>query len=391
MTKFRTPTQTEPIQLGIWDVPPKVRSHGLTEAHVYPLVSNGRKVGGTLVDVHRRPTFEAWHDWPSVEITRSANAIAAIGFDCDGHQGYERAMDWFQDHPEHWFNWAVTRLATGGTHFVLTLARPVLTGDDAKEKPRLALARVTEYLRQQLGGDPDYRGGLSHNPMSYAQGGRYRTTWGRREPYPLAELLAIVPKGYRRPKAPTTDASRNYAMFLALKKWAGSPANLHIPVIDQALVWYEQMPAEDRLQPHPYTLAEVRASARQVEKLRRDWIVRGQFGPVGDRERSEWGRRRQAIGVKNRRKNNRRRDGAIVDDVLRGATLTATATKYGLTTRRIGQILERDVPLMKRPRRGRPMARGDDVSERTKRRRRARIAAMRDRWSNAGRSKSEVN
>ena len=376
MSKSKTSSQTKALQLAFWDLPLKVRRYGLQEAHTYPLVSSGRKHGGQLVDVHRAPAAEAWQKWASLELTRSATAIAALAFDCDGQQGTERAMDWFQDHPEYWFNWAVTRLASGGTHFVMNLAKPVLIGDQAREAPLAALARSGEYIRQQLGGDAGYGQMLSHNPMSCAQGGRLRTKWGRREPFTLAELQALIPHGWRRPQLATTDAGRNCDVFRTLLRWAGSPANLHVPVIEQALALYQQLPAEHLQQPHPFTLKEIEGIARSVERRRQGWIAKGDFGAAGDVRRSAWGSRRGRRSGLARRKRTRDRDGAIVNGALLGKTAAELASEYGIARRTVGYVLQRDVPLMRRRGRGRPFARGEDVSERTKRRRRARVRKM---------------
>ena len=56
--------------------------------------------------------------------------------------------------------------------------------------------------------------------------GGFLTHWGRKQPYSLGELSEVIPKGWRLPVKPTTEAGRNCALFVALMKWAGSPANI---------------------------------------------------------------------------------------------------------------------------------------------------------------------
>ena len=89
------------------------------------------------------------------------------------------------------------------------------------------LARISEFYRHALGADPGYNGVLTHNPMRSAhRHGEFLTHWGCNRPYSLSELAEPIPRGWRLPVKPTTEAGRNCALFVALMKWAGSPANI---------------------------------------------------------------------------------------------------------------------------------------------------------------------
>ena len=81
-------------------------------------------------------------------------------------------------------------------------------------------------MAAELKADAAYSAVLGHNPISQASHGRYRTDWLREEPYSLAELVAFVPKGWRRPiLQPQTIYGRNDALFRAGMKWSGAPRN----------------------------------------------------------------------------------------------------------------------------------------------------------------------
>ena len=92
--------------------------------------------------------------------------------------------------------------------------------------PLRLFARISEFYRQALGADPGYNGVLTHNPMRSAhRHGEFLTYWGRKQPYSLGELAEPIPKGWRLPVKPTTEAGRNDALLRVLMKWAGSLAS----------------------------------------------------------------------------------------------------------------------------------------------------------------------
>ena len=207
---------------GIDFAPPKVRRYGLQEAHTYPLVSYGKDVAGNWRGSFRVSAPRAW-TFPELEIGRTGTSIPALLFDMDGDP-----IDWLVDvlGPDvprpNWITWRKSNLHA---HIAYTLARPVLTGEQARMTPQAWLARIGEYLAAKLKADAAYSAALAHNPMSRASQGRYRTDWLREAPYPLEELAAYIPKGWRRPPEPRTAYGRNDALFREGMKWSGQPRN----------------------------------------------------------------------------------------------------------------------------------------------------------------------
>ena len=55
-----TPTYSKQLILPIEFAPPKVRAHGLRDAHTYPLVSMGKGRGGAHSASFRVPAEDAW-------------------------------------------------------------------------------------------------------------------------------------------------------------------------------------------------------------------------------------------------------------------------------------------------------------------------------------------
>ena len=194
--------------------------------------------------------------------------------------------------------------AAGGIHGVWTLATPVHSGDDARVSSLRRWARISEYHAAVLGADAGYTGVLTHNPMEDAQLRGFKTHWLRRKPYTLGELGDYIPFRWRRPKVSRTAAGRNCDVFCHCMKWAGSPTNLGLPVFNEAHRINDAFLV-------PLDPPEVAGISRSVERYRRKWIKRGQFGAPGDAERTNWGRERGIRSGQARRKRTQDRDQAI--------------------------------------------------------------------------------
>lgn len=320
--------------------PLKVRKHGLRDAHSRPLVSPGKRDGAFGLSFRVDP----WAAWlfPSLEL-RAANSYTCLILDLDGWGSYERAERAVRLTKVGALNWAVENRRTGGVHGVWTLANPVHRADMALAAPLKKYGRISEYYAAALGADAGYTGVLTHNPMEDAQLPGFETHWLRREPYTLDELAEFVPFGWRRPKVSRTAAGRNCDVFAHCMRWAGSPGNLG------SAVYAEAHRVNDGFDV-PLDPPEVAGIARSVERYRRKWIQRGQFGPVGDRERSNWGRRRGIRSGLARRKRTQERDQAIVQAVTGGQSMRSVAQEYGLWLSTIQNILKRDAPLWYRKR-----------------------------------------
>ena len=199
--------------------PPALRAHGLCDAHVRPLV--GVRLDDDTIRTWRTSPARAWKR-PLVEWARTGNSFAALAFDVDDSLALERLAEanmGTADLPVP--NVACYRRCTGHAHAVYALARPVHRGEGARPGPLDTLGRASEWLREALRADAGYTGVLVANPVH----ADYDAVWLRVAAYPLAELTAWIPRGWRRTANPTTDAGRNCFLFRALMQWIGRPAN----------------------------------------------------------------------------------------------------------------------------------------------------------------------
>ena len=108
-----------------------------------------------------------------------------------------------------------------------------------------------------------------------------------------------IPRGWRLPVKPTTEAGRNCALFVALMKWAGSPANIGREVVAVARATNDGLDV-------PLGDSEAAGIAKSVERYRRSWIAKGRF--YTEAEREAWG---CALGLRSglaRRKGTAGRD-----------------------------------------------------------------------------------
>ena len=330
-TKFNTPDRPpEQLELpGIEFVPPKVRSHGLREAHTYPLVSRGKRPWRAFSSF-RVAAAEAWA-YPEIEL-RTGNSAPCLVLDLDGATALGKALWVVEKHQAREWNWSVTRKDGGGTHLIWTLDRPVLTGPDMRISPIRLLGRVAEYYAQVFEADPGYTGVLTHNPMAAAHGRGFFTNWGRHEAYRLDELAAVIPFGWRIPKVALTAAGRNCALFDALRRFAGSPDNAEHDLFAVAMAINQGFDI-------PLGVPEVRGIAKSVTKRRARWSAAGAF--YTDEQRTLWGRERGIRSGAARRKRTADRDAAIVEAVMAGRSMRDVGREFGLTEGAVRWIVRR--------------------------------------------------
>ena len=318
------------LKLPIEFAPPRVRKHGLRDAHTYPLVSMGKGHSGAHSASFRVPPAEAW-DFPEIEF-RTGNSWPCMIQDIDGANALYRIVEAVDKFEIKLPCWLVTRKESGGTHGVWTLERPVHRGEAARKGPLKALARVSEYYAQVLGADSSYCGVLSHNPMSKAHGPGFVTNWLHEDAYTLPELGEVIPMGWRRPAVCKTAIGRNCDLFRALMSWAGSPENI---VNDCLAAAY----AANQSFLIPLPDAEVAGIARSVQQYRLKWITKGKhYTPT---QRTLWGRARGIKSGAARRKLTHERDKAITQAVSEGRTLRDVAGEYGLSLKAVWHIARR--------------------------------------------------
>ena len=322
------------LDCGINHAPLKVQQHGLADAHQWPLVSKGKikdRHGGS----YRVPASKAWR-FPEIEL-RTGNSYPSMVLDLDGANALYRLVDAVAHGDILMPNWAVTRKASGGTHAVWNLARPVHRGDSARQAPLRAFARVSEFYAATLKADAGYTGVLAHNPMSRAHGSGFVTNWWHREPYTLPALAEVIPYGWRKPTVAITAIGRNRSMFETLIRWAGKPENRENNVLAAALSINE---AIGRLHGGPaLDPPEVAAIARSVDRKRREWIAKSSY--YTPEQKTRWGRLRGIKSGAARRKLTVDRDRAIIQAVAGGRSLRDVAREFGLTDGGVRWILNR--------------------------------------------------
>ena len=179
-----------------------------------------------------RCTRDGW-TWPELEL-RGRYAYTAVHVDLDESQAHARVLKGINNGLIPTPNWLVERMVAGHghghAHVAWTLAHPVYRGAKARVAPLQDLARTNEYLASILKGNPGFAAVLVHNPVADLTD--FRTHWMARQPYTLRELLAYVPKGWRRPRQPRTAVARDIHLFENGIRWTGRKANLDLPVFD---------------------------------------------------------------------------------------------------------------------------------------------------------------
>ena len=165
--------------------------------------------------------------------------------------------------------------------------------------------------------------------------GGFLTHWGRKQPYSLGELSEVIPKGWRLPVKPTTEAGRNCALFVVLMKWAGSPANIGREVLAVARATNNGLDV-------PLGDSEVAGLAKSVERYRRSWIAKGRF--YTEAERQAWA---SAMGLQSavaRRAAKASRDQCIIVARAEGMTMRELGRVFKLSHVAVWKVLHRQQP-----------------------------------------------
>ncbi|MDE0385815.1 MAG: replication initiation protein [Defluviicoccus sp.] len=255
------------------EAPAKVRDHGLRAAHPRPLVSMGKAWDGR-VRSWRAPARAAWR-FPSLQYAVLGSSIAALALDCDDPDRLAAGLAELLAP-----NWIVRRRDNDHAHAVWTLAKPVHKYPTARPGPLLFLAEIGDYYAQTSGADPAYSGLLAHNPTRHFREEEFSVTWGHREPRTLEQLASVIPFGWERPEVRQTGIGRNADIFAAGMSWAGRQANVHLPVLPALMSIMEEVLEAHPAADHAYTVAEVQASARMIEKYRERWAANGWHKPA---------------------------------------------------------------------------------------------------------------
>ena len=263
-------------------LPVLLKRHGVAEAHSRPLV--GRRLADESVRSWRTSPARAWVQ-PLVEWARTPLSFVALAFDLDAPEAIERLGSASMGSNEiPCPNLAVYRKRSGHAHAVYTLHRPVLRAAEARPFPLAALGRCSEWLLQQLRADAGFAGVLVSNPVH----ADYDTRWLRTRPYTLAELREYIPRNWRRPRVPQTDAGRNAAVFQGLMRYAGSAEPSDADVAQYAEQLYADL---DIVNPHAFTRAELAGTLKSVLRYRARWRSNGWHRPGWLARQADLGRR----------------------------------------------------------------------------------------------------
>ena len=316
-------------------VPVQLREHGVAEAHARPLV--GRRREDDSIRSWRTSPARAWIQ-PLVEWARTPTSIVALAYDVDDREAVEALaganLGAAGQVPTP--NLSIYRRLTGHAHAIYTLRRPVLRGATARPFPLAVLGRCSEWLRLQLQADAGFAGVLVSNPVH----ADYDTVWLRREAYTLEELRAYVPRGWRQPRPPRTDAGRNPALFHELMRFAGSPERTDADIRHHAEQLYGEI---NILSPHAFTSAELRAILKSVLRYRDQWRARGWHVPRWIERQANRGRRNTSeqqaakgrLGGERsgevRRERTRERDQRILARLRAGESIRAAARAEGIS------------------------------------------------------------
>ena len=311
--------------------PAQVRAHGLRDAHTYPQVARGKGesfrvpassgVGLPILGASGGQQLA----FDGLRLRRARKALSSTR--CTAN--HLRTPAGLTRHRLPQPNTIVQRISNSHSHVSYFLAKPVHRGASAREAPLRLFARISEFYRQALGADPGYTGVLTHNPVKEShRAGEFQTHWGCHRPYSLSELAEPIPKGWRLPVKPTTEAGRNCALFVALMKWAGSPANIGLEVLAVARVTNDGLGD-----------SEVAGLAKSVERYRDGWIAKGRF--YTEDEREAWGR---SLGLQSavvRRAANAERDIRIIEGHAAGWSQRHLAKLFKVSRGAIRHVLQR--------------------------------------------------
>ena len=276
------------LELPLAAAPEPVRAHGLRTAHPRPLVSIGKQPGRPFSSFRTSPA-RAWR-YPEVQYADAGSSYGALALDCDNP---DRLMEGLSHLPPA--NWRVYRPANGHAHAVWTLAEPVHKYPAARQAPLDYFARIADFYAVETGADRGYNGVLAHNPVPpiYKGDSDFATAWGPELPYTLDDLASVLPFGWEPPKVRQTGVGRNVDLFRAGMRWAGRKCNEHLDVLPALMAVNQEFP-------HPLPLAELQATARQIERYRARWIARGWHCP-------RWIARQEARGRKGGQASGRAR------------------------------------------------------------------------------------
>jgi Replicase family/Primase C terminal 1 (PriCT-1) len=191
----------------------------------------------------------------------SAKQVWAMAFDIDRPEGGAAWID--ADLPSP--NWTAQNPRNGHAHLGYALLSPVSRSVFSRGCPQRYLARIQHAMTRALGADQSYAHFLTKTPGH----ARWRTIWGRQQPYRLDELALALPEDMPLPKrikaGEAVGLGRNVTLFDGLRAWAYRSRLQYsrFDAFSEACLGYALSLNEFAA---PLPLSELRSTARSVAK-----------------------------------------------------------------------------------------------------------------------------
>lgn len=223
-----------------------------------------------VVNLPRADAIKRAHIAPN-----SRGLVWAMAFDIDRPEGGAAWID--ADLPAP--NWTAQNPKNGHAHLGYALAAPVSRSVFSRGCPQRYLARIQHAMTRALGADQAYTHFLTKTPGH----ARWRTIWGRQQPYDLDELRRALPEDLPLPKrikaADAVGLGRNVTLFDGLRAWAYRSRRLYsrFEAFSEACLYQAQ---GLNVFAAPLPVSELRSTARSVAK----WVWgadKGDFSAAG--------------------------------------------------------------------------------------------------------------
>ena len=236
----------------------------LADRHPRPLASMGRDDAGRWTGTHRRDPETAWRDFRHVEHHTPTSRVGLF-YDVDVPGGVHAAVD---DDRVPFPTLCITRKSNGHSAAGYLLRRPVHVYPGSRDKPRILLARVSEYIAGVLHADPGYTDTIFRNALVHADDPRFIVE--RRDVlFALEGLAESIPHGYQPPRVKCRTADgRNESLHRGLIRFAGSAKHSENDVRLAAYTMNERYAV-------PLDTSELEGIVRSVLRRRETWMLHG--------------------------------------------------------------------------------------------------------------------
>ena len=231
-----------------------------------------------VVNLPRADAIKRAHIAPN-----SRGLVWAMAFDIDRPEGGAAWID--ADLPSP--NWTAQNPKNGHAHLGYALLAPVSRSVFSRGCPQRYLARIQHAMTRALGADQAYTHFLTKTPGH----ARWRTIWGREQPYSLPELARALPEDLPLPKriktAEAVGLGRNVTLFDGLRAWAYRSRldYSRFEAFSEACL-YQAIALNVFAAPLP--VSELRSTARSVAKWTWERFSAAEFAAVQRQRQARW-------------------------------------------------------------------------------------------------------